>query len=159
MPFHHFHKTSKRPIVRAPSRNSRSQQRNCRTGATTIEMAMVAPFVFFLIFASVEFSRMMMIKQALTNAAREGARRASLVTAQNSDVADAVVRDMLGPTMQHADDPDILFVKFDYPNGSNAQSGDRITAQVSVNCSDVSWAAGPFFGQARISSMASMVRE
>ena len=41
-----------------------------RRGASAVELALVAPFVFMLLFGSFEFARVMTVKQALTNAAR-----------------------------------------------------------------------------------------
>jgi len=60
-------------------RNSLRRKSNCRRGAYTVEFALVAPLLFVTFFASIEFSRMNMIRNTAENAAYEGARRALIV--------------------------------------------------------------------------------
>src|SRR5688500_15994169 len=56
-----------------------------RRGVAAVEFALVAiPFVLF-VFGTLEFGRVIMMKHLLTNAAREGARLASLNTDVNGD--------------------------------------------------------------------------
>ena len=43
-------------------------------GSAVLEMALVLPILLMLLFGVVEFGRVLMVKQAITNAAREGAR-------------------------------------------------------------------------------------
>ncbi len=47
---------------------------NTRTGATTVEFALVAPVFFLLLLASFEFSRLNVIRHTADNAAYEAAR-------------------------------------------------------------------------------------
>jgi Flp pilus assembly protein TadG len=47
-------------------------RRRLRRGSTTVEFALVVPLLFILIFGTFEFTRIMMVKQGMTNAAREG---------------------------------------------------------------------------------------
>ena len=47
-----------------------------RGGAAIVEVAMTLPIFFLVVFAIIEFGRAMMVSQLLTNAAREGARKA-----------------------------------------------------------------------------------
>ena len=51
-----------------------------------MEFAVVAPIFFLLILGMVEFGRMMMVQQVLTNASREGARIAVLDNTTTADV-------------------------------------------------------------------------
>ena len=53
------------------SRYSRGQTRR---GAAIVEMAVVTPLLLTMIFGVIEFGNSFMIRQMLTNAAREGAR-------------------------------------------------------------------------------------
>ena len=48
--------------------------RRRRRGAAAVEFAIVAPLFFTLVFGMIEFGRIMMVEQVITNAAREGAR-------------------------------------------------------------------------------------
>ena len=62
---------------------------NPRTGATTVEFALVVPLVFLFFFAAFEFSRMGMMQHTTEMAAFEGARRGMVPGATS---ADAVTR-------------------------------------------------------------------
>jgi len=46
-----------------------------RRGATAVEFAITAPILFLFMFASFEFSRVIMLRNTIENAACEGARR------------------------------------------------------------------------------------
>lgn len=48
----------------------------CRSGAALVEMAFVLPVFFLFLFGILEFSRLIFVKQVMTNAAREGCRYA-----------------------------------------------------------------------------------
>ena len=56
---------------------SRSRPK-ARRGATIVEFALVAPLLFLVVIGMVEFGRMVMVQQILTNASREGARQGIL---------------------------------------------------------------------------------
>ena len=62
---------------------------NRRTGATTVEFALVVPLVFSFFFAAFEFSRMGMMQHTTEMAAFEGARRSMV---PGATAADAVNR-------------------------------------------------------------------
>jgi Flp pilus assembly protein TadG len=51
-----------------------------------VEFAVVAPLLFLLIFGMIEFGRMVMVQQILTNASREGARRGILEQSTATEV-------------------------------------------------------------------------
>ncbi|MCA9052612.1 MAG: pilus assembly protein [Planctomycetaceae bacterium] len=46
-----------------------------RLGAVTVEFALVAPMVFFIVFAAIEFARLNMLVNSMENACYEAARR------------------------------------------------------------------------------------
>lgn len=52
--------------------------RKQRRGAAVVEFAIVAPIFLLFVFGMIEWGRMVMVQQILTNAAREGSRRASV---------------------------------------------------------------------------------
>ena len=71
---------------------ARSRKRGCqRTGAVAVEMAFTLPLLFFVVFTSIEFGRMNVIRHTVSNAAYEGARRAIVPGASSQD-ADDVAR-------------------------------------------------------------------
>ena len=65
--------------------------RKDRRGAAVVEFAVIAPVFILLVFGMIEYGRMVMVQQILTNAAREGARKAVLDGISTSDVQSAVV--------------------------------------------------------------------
>jgi Flp pilus assembly protein TadG len=65
--------------------------RRNRRGAAAVEFAVVAPVFFLMIFGMIEFGRMVMVQQILTNASREGARLGVLDNINESDVIQTVI--------------------------------------------------------------------
>ncbi len=145
--------------IRARRPRKRAFAKENRRGIAAVEMAFVAPFVLLLVFTSVEFSRMMMVRQALTNAAREGCRHASLVTTQSDTDVDSVIRDRLGGVIIDADNSDIVRIGVTPTFTTSPASGQTITVSVEVDCADVSFLPPFFFADAVIFSQSSINRE
>jgi Flp pilus assembly protein TadG len=68
-------------------RSSRQERR----GAAVVEFAIVAPVFLLFVFGIIEYGRMVMVQQVLTNATREGARIAVLEGSTEDEVRTAVV--------------------------------------------------------------------
>jgi len=68
------------------SRRSSPTDNGGRRGATTVELALVLPVLFLVIFASFEFSRLNMLKHLADAAAYEGAREGIIIGATTNDV-------------------------------------------------------------------------
>ena len=104
-----------------------------------VEFAIVAPVFFLLVLGMVEYGRMVMVQQVITNASREGARQAVLDGATSVEVS-ALVNSYLasgsisGATVTVAPDP---------PTG--AEFGDPVTVAVSIPFSQVSWLPSPMY--------------
>src|SRR5947199_10201023 len=64
--------------------------RRSRRGAAIIEFALLAPVLFMLILGMIEFGRVLMVAQLLTDAAREGGRQAVLAGAHAGKVTSTV---------------------------------------------------------------------
>src|SRR5947209_283568 len=60
---------------------------NRRWGAAAVEFAIVAPLLVSLVLGLIEFGRVLMVEQILTNAAREGCRTAVLDGSTTSDTS------------------------------------------------------------------------
>lgn len=121
-----------------------------RSGATLVEMAFVAPIVFLLIIGLIEFARLLMVQQALTNAAREGCRRASLANSVNTADVDAAVRTALQGTIRNPSDTSVVRVTVSPSIIAGMESGTVITTSVEVNYSDVSLTPPWFLGSSVI---------
>ncbi len=100
---------------------------------------MVAPIFFLLVLGMVEFGRLMMVQQILTNASREGARIAVLDNTTTAEVVGAVETYMTSGSVEGA----TVTVNPDPPN--SAGYGQPVTVSVSVPFDEVSWLPSPMF--------------
>jgi Flp pilus assembly protein TadG len=79
------------------------QRHGKHCGAIQVELALVLPIVFAMVLGLFEFARLVMIRQLVDNAAREGARLAVVstnsLTTQN--IQDHVIARMAGQTLQN----------------------------------------------------------
>ena len=120
-------------------RKLHSPRRNRRPGAAVVEFAVVAPVFFLFVFGMIEFGRMVMVQQIMTNAAREGARLAILPGSTTSQVKAAVNNYLAAGAISGA----TTSVNPDPP--TSASYGSAVTVTVSVPFKSVSWTPAPFF--------------
>ena len=116
-------------------------------GAAAVEFAVVAPVFILLIFGMIEYGRMVMVQQMLTNASREGARRAVLEGATETEVRD-VVKTYLSPAHVPVVDSDITFgigTSATAAALNTANYGDPIHVSVGINFGQVSWLPSPMY--------------
>jgi len=104
-----------------------------------VEFAIVAPVFLLMIFGLIEFGRLVMVQQVITNASREGARSGVLDGATTSDVQSVVdsyldTAAISGATITVTPSPP-----------SSAGFGQPVSVAVSVPFNDVSWMPSPFF--------------
>lgn len=135
------------PRAIPPTRPSRA-----RRGASAVEFAIVAPVFFLVVLGIVEFGRMVMVQQVITNAAREGARAAVLDSATTARVATRVndylaAASLRGATVTVTPDPPTS-AKFDEP----------VTVQVRVPMSAVSALSSPFMTSGMVLRAESIMR-
>jgi Flp pilus assembly protein TadG len=125
-----------------------------RRGAAVVEFAVVAPVFFLLVFGMIEYGRMVMVQQILTNAAREGARVGILDNSTETTVQTAVDRYLSAAWINGA-------TRTVTPNPpSSATLGSPVSVTVSVPFTQVSWLPSPFWlGQVELSYTATMRRE
>jgi Flp pilus assembly protein TadG len=127
---------------------------NDRRGASAVEFAIVAPVFFLVVLGIIEFGRMVMVQQVITNAAREGARIAVLDSATTARVTTRVndylsAARLRGATVTVTPNPPTL-AAFDQP----------VTVRVDVPFSAVSALSRPFMSAAtRLNATAVMRRE
>ncbi len=109
-----------------------------RRGAALVEFAVVAPLLFTLVFGIIEFGRLLMVQQVITNASREGARQAILDGSSASHVRQTVTDHLnscgvSGATIQVT------------PGTGKVSFGKPLTVSISVPFDKVSWLPSPFF--------------
>ncbi|MBX7166114.1 MAG: pilus assembly protein [Pirellulales bacterium] len=131
----------------------RSCRRN-RKGAALVEFAIVAPILFLLVFGMIEYGRMVMVQQVLTNASREGARLGVLDGTTTADVEDAVDTYLLSANISGAT------VSVTPSPPSSAGYGAPVNVSVSVPFNQVSWLPTPLYlGGKTLSATTTMRRE
>lgn len=131
----------------------RSCRRN-RKGAAVVEFAVVAPVFFLLVFGIIEYGRMVMVQQLITNASREGARRGVLDGATTAEVSTLVNNYLASGGIKGA----TITVTPNPP--SSAGYGAPVTVTVGVPFSKVSWLPKPMFlGNRTLSARSIMRRE
>lgn len=129
--------------------------RRNRRGAAAVEFAIVAPIFFLMVFGMVEFGRMVMVQQIITNASREGARMAVLDGATTNEITTSVEEYLANASIGAAASPTVT-VDPDPP--SSAGYGDPVTVTVSVGFDQVSWLPSPMFLGGKTLSASSVMR-
>jgi len=119
-----------------------------------VEFAIVAPIFIMLLFGIIEYGRMVMVQQVITNASREGARRAVLDGATTGEVETIVDEYMMSSAVNGA----TITVSPDPPN--SAGSGEPVSVTVFVPFTEVSWLPAPMFlGNTELQARTVMRRE
>ncbi len=128
--------------------------RKKRLGAAVVELAVVLPLFLLLVLGMIEFGRMLMVQQVLTNASREGARRAVLDKATTQEITTAIHQYLANSGIQGA----TVTVSPNPP--SSAAYGEPVSVTVSVPFYEVSWLPAPMFLGGRVlTSTTAMRRE
>ena len=107
-----------------------------RRGQTVVEFALVAPLFLLFLFGAIEFGRCFFCLHLLANAAREGAREASLPNKTSADVEAAVDVFLQGVSLdleRRTTDIQVIPAGETEPDGTTlagAISGDRVQVTV-----------------------------
>lgn len=118
-------------------------------------MALVMPLFLLIILGIIEFSRVGMVLQMLTTAAREGCRAAVIDGSTAADVRGRIEQELQGTGI-----PVPSSVVPTPTNWQTAPQGTPITVSLSVSYDQISWLPGsPFFGSAVLSSSATLASE
>lgn len=127
-----------------------------RQGAAVVEFAIVAPLFFLLVFGMIEYGRMVMVQQVITNASREGARRAVLEGATTGEVISAVEAFLDAAAV----DSNAAAVVISPDPPENAGFGGAVTVTVTVPFKEVSWLPSPMYlGSTTLEARTAMRRE
>ncbi|MGN6543793.1 MAG: TadE/TadG family type IV pilus assembly protein [Aureliella sp.] len=126
-------------LQRHRGRTRRARPRLARAGAAVVEFAFVAPLLIMLTFGMIELGRLVMVKQLLINASREGARLAVLPASTEQDVLALVNSELASATINGAT------VVLTPASLANAPAGSPVTVSISISSSAVSWIPKPMF--------------
>ena len=127
--------------------------RPARRGAAVVEFAVIAPLFFMMVFGIIEFGRALMVQQILTNASREGARRAIVEGTTASEVEELVDDYLTNASVSGtttAVSPNVL---------ATAGMGEKVTVTVSVPYAEVAWLPSWFLGDNTLTASTSMRAE
>lgn len=112
--------------ISSAGRNSLAwRQRRAPQGQSILEMALIVPMATLLIVGTIEFGRFYMIRQVITNAAREGAR----ILVLSSTTSASQVTDVVRRYIQNAGlNPDLAAIDL---TGLRSSTGTPCTVRVS----------------------------
>jgi Flp pilus assembly protein TadG len=137
-----------------------------RSGAATIEMALVMPIFCMFILAIVEFGRGFMVVQLLNDAAREGARSAILAGSTNAAITTDAKTFMVDTVKCLAADVTVTITITEAPGNpatsntlANARKRDLCKVKVSVPFSKVSFLPGSYLKSRTLVGMSAMRHE
>jgi Flp pilus assembly protein TadG len=137
-----------------------------RRGAALVELALVFPIFVGITLGIVEFGRAMMVGQLVTNAAREGARRAIIDGATNADV-ESSIKQFLSQSIG-AQSSEVSVTITITPSAGNTNPGnnvalshtkDLIEVKVEVPFTDVSYVKGKYLEGKKLVAKSSMRHE
>ena len=129
-------------------------KRSSRRGAAAVEFALVAPIIFIMIFASIEFARAIMAIDGMEESVREGCRLSVLDDTTTQEIEDMVEQRMnlIGISSY------TLTITPDPP--STACQWDPVTVMVSTPFSNVSLLPAPrFIGNITLNASCTLPRE
>ena len=108
-----------------------------RRGAAVVEFAFVAPLVFLLIFAAIEFGRVLMVVNGLETAARDGCRLAISWGTTEQDVEQAVAERLSAFGVPN------YALSMDPSPPTSACQWEPITVRIAATYGSVSWLPAP----------------
>jgi Flp pilus assembly protein TadG len=141
-------------------------QSQSRRGTALVELALVLPIFIGITVGIVEFGRAMMVGQLVTNAAREGTRRAIIDGSTNADV-ETSIKDFLAQSVGAQADEVAVTITITpatgNPNPGNSLAAshpkDLVTIKVEVPFSDVSFVKGKYLEGKKLVAQSAMRHE
>lgn len=120
-----------------------SHRRNPRRGASAVEFALVAPVFFLVVLGIMEFGRMVMTQQVITNASREGARIAVLDSATTDKVKKRIDGYLAAANVRGA----TVIVSPNPP--TSAKFGEQVSVRIRVPYSAISTLSKTFMNSGK----------
>ena len=108
-----------------------------------VEFALIAPLFLMLVIGIIEFGRLMQVQQILTNASREGARRAVIQGATKAEAIQITKDALVNAGFVNNGHMHVTVTPTDL---STLIQGDSVTMSIRMHYRDVSWTGGsPWF--------------
>ncbi|MFT7641721.1 MAG: hypothetical protein ACI9G1_003472 [Pirellulaceae bacterium] len=129
--------------------------RKKRRGASVVEFAIVAPMFILLVFGMIEYGRMVMVQQVITNAAREGAQQLALPNGTPSEAQTAVTNYLTGAGFSDiASEIEVNSIP------ASPESGMDCTVSMHFPYGEVSWIPSTFLlGDSTLTASSTVRRE
>jgi Flp pilus assembly protein TadG len=135
-------------------RDASTKRKRKRRGTAVVEFALVTPFLIILVLGMMEMSRMMMVKVALSDAARVGCQTGAMPGKSNQQIAADVLSVMSksGFDTRRFDPPALgsIVVTITDPNGNSvsdasvAVTDSTVSVQVTIPVSSTTWVTSRF---------------
>ena len=139
---------------------NRFQSLPARKGAAIVEMAIVLPIFMMLVLGIIEFGRAMSVSQMVSNASREGCRRAVLDDSQTSTI-ETEVKDFLSNSLNipTTDVTVKCYVNDVLTNVNSGVANDKIKVEVEVDVDDVAYFTGRYLARKKLTGETTMRHE
>jgi Flp pilus assembly protein TadG len=125
-----------------------------RRGTTLVELALVLSAFFILVLGMIEMSRLGMVAQLLSDAARESCRLAVLNGKSQTNVTG------MAQTLLNSGRIQTYTLTTTPTDVTTSHYGDQVTVTITANFNDVSWLPTPrFLGTAPVRASATMSSE
>jgi Flp pilus assembly protein TadG len=122
-----------------------------RAGTTAVELALVAPVLFLIMFAAIEFARVSSIRHTAANAAYEGARTGILPGASAQAVMTSAEEVLSAVHVQEAD--------IDVEPDEITEETPDVTVQVTIPLNKNCWLPPVFFVDKEVQVSCKLQRE
>ena len=123
-----------------------------RRGIAAVELAVTAAFLVSLVFAILELGRGIMVKQALTDSARRGARLAAQPGTTTAAISTEVNLLLSNDNIPTANVTITVLVNGNNVDASTAVQNDKISVKVAVPVSSVYWMGTVFLTSSEVES-------
>jgi Flp pilus assembly protein TadG len=123
-----------------------------RDGIAAVELAVSAAFLVALVMGTLELGRGIIVKQALTDSARRGARLAAQPRTSTASIKTEVNLLLSQNNIKTANVTTAVLVNGNNVDASTAVQGDKISVQVSVPVSAVYWVGTVFLAGSSVES-------
>src|SRR5262245_3381406 len=124
-------------------------------GIAAVEMALLLPLLFTLVFGMIEYGSLFWRSQQVATAARNGARRGVMAGATAADVTTSVDQTMLQAGMGATNYAVVLTP----PNPASLASGASFTVKVTVPYADIKLTGFPVPVPTQVSRSVTMAKE
>ncbi len=133
------------------SRPAANQRRYCRSAATTVEFAVIAPLLFMVLLGSLEFARVNQVMNATSFSAYQGCRQA-IVPGATASAATTEVNRVLSANLISSGTVTV--------NPSTiTNSTETVTVTVAINLDSVCWIIPRFTTGKTITRTCTLTRE